>query len=103
MENMVKHILEIDKQVQELTVDTDAYKTKMEKEISSEIDKINKEYDEKFESDVERLTKQESDKTKGRLESKSLETDRALAAMKKRAEENHTEWAKAIFSMATEN
>lgn len=99
MENMVKHILEIDKQVQELTVNTDSYRAKNEKEISDEIVKINAEYEEKLNNEIAKIEKEENENAEKKLYEKKKQADKALRAMRERADDNRRKWAQKIFDM----
>ena len=98
MENMVKHILDIDKQVQELHIDIDQQRLEADKEIAVEIEQIKQEYSRKFESDCEKILKSENEKFEQAGYERKKAAKKISEQMQEQFESNRKKWEKEIFS-----
>ena len=98
MENMVKHILDIDKQVQALHVDIVQLRLQADKELAVEIEEIKRENSEKFEKDCALITKNETEKCEKAIYEKKKQAKIISENMRKQYETNRKNWENEIFA-----
>ncbi len=98
MENMVKRILEIDKQMRSLSVDTDSCRAQTEKEIADEIARIKDEYNDKLDAQRLKIKKIESEAADKKLAERKADAEKELAEMRSKADSNMSKWVDEIFN-----
>lgn len=97
MENLIKRILDLEKEAQNVMQDADTIKKNMAEEIQKEIDGMQQEMEQRMNRKISQIREIEAENEKQRLAEIETQSKESLARMEKLYRENGQKWEDMLF------
>lgn len=97
MENLIKRILDLEKEAQTVMQDADTIKKNMAEDIQKEIDGMQQEMEQRMNRKISQIREIEAENEKQRLAEIETQSKESLARMEKLYGENGQKWEDMLF------